>query len=242
MSIHEDCGIEIEGLQMALRRVQDELDAALSKLDEQQKILDALEQCNGANIERCADLQSRLDQVRYLLTANSWWIDGYETAEVKAEAWKHALELLGAESSRGCAGGSAAECAGESSGPHAPEASDASASHSSSFVVERQVSNYTPGPWHWDSDPVKGDPLNRLRYRVCALGRTITQCYYKSDETGQAQADAQLIASAPSLVDALRAILGWRELRSGADEFPIERIEAIARDAIAYVSLGEGKH
>lgn len=31
---------------------------------------------------------------------------------------------------------------------------------------------------------------------------------------------------------ALRQILGWRELRSGANEFPIERIEAIARDAL----------
>lgn len=63
---------------------------------------------------------------------------------------------------------------------------------------------HTPGPWHWDSDPIKGDPLNRVRYRVVAEGRTITQCYYTSDETGQAEADARLIAAAPDLLRAAR--------------------------------------
>ena len=94
---------------------------------------------------------------------------------------------------------------------------------------------HTPGPWHWDSDPVKGDPLDRRRYRVVALGRTITQLYYTSEWSGQAEADAKLIAAAPALLESLRAILGWRELRSGADEIPIERIEGIARSAIDLV-------
>jgi hypothetical protein len=35
------------------------------------------------------------------------------------------------------------------------------------------------------------------------------------------------------LSDALKQILGWRELRSGANEIPIERIEGIARDALS---------
>lgn len=25
---------------------------------------------------------------------------------------------------------------------------------------------HTPGPWHWDSDPVKNDPMGRVRYRA----------------------------------------------------------------------------
>jgi hypothetical protein len=94
----------------------------------------------------------------------------------------------------------------------------------------------TPGPWHWDSDLIPGDPLHRRRYRVVARGRTITQCYYSSEESGQAEADAKLVAAAPALLESLRAILGWRELRSGANEFPVERIEGIARSAIALVS------
>lgn len=38
------------------------------------------------------------------------------------------------------------------------------------------------------------------------------------------------------LIEALKQILGWRELRSG-NEIPIERIEEIARDAIANAAL-----
>lgn len=53
----------------------------------------------------------------------------------------------------------------------------------------------TPGPWHWDSDPVKGDPLGRNRFRVVALGRTITQCYYSSGDE-MAQTEASYIAAA----------------------------------------------
>lgn len=40
------------------------------------------------------------------------------------------------------------------------------------------------------------------------------------------------------LVDALEQILGWRELRSGR-EFPIERIEDIARAALAAHRKGD---
>jgi len=69
---------------------------------------------------------------------------------------------------------------------------------------------YTPGPWHWDSDPVKGDPTGRIRYRVTALGKTITQTYYSSFEGGptNAEADTRLIAAAPELLEALRACIG----------------------------------
>jgi hypothetical protein len=64
--------------------------------------------------------------------------------------------------------------------------------------------SHTPGPWHWDSDPMKGDPFNRVRYRVVTTGKTITQCYYSSSDE-HAEADARLIAAAPELLDALLA-------------------------------------
>lgn len=53
----------------------------------------------------------------------------------------------------------------------------------------------TPGVWKWDSDPVKGDPLGRVRFRVVTIGKTITQCYYSSSDEN-AEADARLIADA----------------------------------------------
>lgn len=62
---------------------------------------------------------------------------------------------------------------------------------------------HTPGPWHWDSDPIKGDPLGRVRYRVTTTGKTVTQCYYSSSDE-QAEWDARLIAAAPELLQALQ--------------------------------------
>ena len=62
-------------------------------------------------------------------------------------------------------------------------------------LIMEQV-KHTPGPWHWDSDPIKGDPLRRVRYRVAATGKTITQCYYSSGDEN-AKHDARLIAAAP---------------------------------------------
>lgn len=64
---------------------------------------------------------------------------------------------------------------------------------------------YTPGPWHWDCDPVKNDPTGRVRYQVTALGKTIAKTYYSSFEGGltNAEADTKLIAAAPDLLAAL---------------------------------------
>lgn len=53
----------------------------------------------------------------------------------------------------------------------------------------------TPGVWNWDSDPIKGDPLGRVRYRVVTIGKTITQCYYSSSDE-HAKDDTRLIAEA----------------------------------------------
>lgn len=63
---------------------------------------------------------------------------------------------------------------------------------------------HTPGPWHWDSDPIKGDPLERVRFQVVTTGKTITQCYYSSGDE-QAEWDARLISAAPDLLEALEA-------------------------------------
>jgi hypothetical protein len=75
--------------------------------------------------------------------------------------------------------------------------------------LPKEQMSFTPGPWHWDSDPVKGDPLGRVRYRVVALGKTITQVYYSTYEGGltNAEADARLIAAAPAMYEALQLLL-----------------------------------
>ncbi len=48
--------------------------------------------------------------------------------------------------------------------------------------IERCARAATQGVWHWDADPVKGDPLGRQRSRVTTIGKTITQAYYPGDE------------------------------------------------------------
>ncbi|HET6890517.1 MAG TPA: hypothetical protein VFH31_05395 [Pyrinomonadaceae bacterium] len=71
--------------------------------------------------------------------------------------------------------------------------------------VDVNVMPHTPGPWHWEADAVKGDPYDRVRYQVTALGKTVTRVYYSSYEGGptNAEADARLIAAAPELLAAL---------------------------------------
>ncbi len=94
--------------------------------------------------------------------------------------------------------------------------------------------SHTPGPWHWDSDPVKGDPYSRIRYRVTALGKTVTQVYYSSFEGGptNAEADARLIAAAPELLQSVRELAGW--LIEGGQAVPRIYLER-ARAAITKV-------
>lgn len=86
----------------------------------------------------------------------------------------------------------------------------------------RMTMTHTPGPWHWDSDPVKGDPLGRVRYRVVACGKTITQVYYSSFEGGatNAEADARLIAAAPELLASLQWALRFIEIYAAKSAGP----------------------
>lgn len=86
---------------------------------------------------------------------------------------------------------------------------------------------HTPGPWHWESDPVKNDPLGRVRYQVTALGKTITQVYYSSHEGGltNAEADARLIAAAPELLAVIKVLR--RAIVSGSYFDPPNAIKMI---------------
>lgn len=112
----------------------------------------------------------------------------------------------------------------------------------------------TPGPWMWDSDPIKGDPLDRVRFQVVARGRTITQCYYSSGDP-MAQKEASYIAAAnpaailkllainAELVEALKG-LDEAYCRAGPqltrDERNIDRKRLIiARAALAKAEGGE---
>lgn len=80
--------------------------------------------------------------------------------------------------------------------------------------------SHTPGPWHWDADPVKGDPTGRIRYQVVATGKTITKIYYSSFEGGatNAESDARLIAAAPDLLVALSDLLAMCERQVDFDD------------------------
>lgn len=91
--------------------------------------------------------------------------------------------------------------------------------------------SHTPGPWHWDSDEVKGDPYGRVRFRVTTTGKTITQVYYSSYEGGLTNAvdDARLIAAAPDLLAALERL--WNASEGRSDEEINARLHA--RAAIA---------
>jgi len=105
--------------------------------------------------------------------------------------------------------------------------------------------NHTPGPWMWDSDPIKGDPLGRVRYQVVARGETITQCYYSSSDE-QAEWDARLIAATPDLLEALTNLMrnfptDFDMKAAGWDGMDIEKACAahdMARAAIAKVTGG----
>jgi hypothetical protein len=73
-----------------------------------------------------------------------------------------------------------------------------------------------------------------VRYRVCALGKTVTQVYYSSFEGGptNAEDDARLIAAAPDLLQSVRELAGWLiESEQAVPRIYLER----ARAAIAKV-------
>ena len=91
---------------------------------------------------------------------------------------------------------------------------------------------HTPGPWHWEADQVKNDPLGRIRYQVTTIGKTITRVYYSSFEGGptNAEANARLIAAAPELLRSLKwAMVHLQEV--GGEDCPdyVDARAAIAK-------------
>ena len=101
--------------------------------------------------------------------------------------------------------------------------------------LERLCLAATPGPWHSESDTVKNDPYNRVRYQVTAVGKTITQIYYSSFEGGTTNAgdDADYIAAVnPQTILAMIELL--REMGECL-EYEVEILgfdAACARDAL----------
>lgn len=89
----------------------------------------------------------------------------------------------------------------------------------------------TPGPWRHDSDPIKGDPLNRVRFRVVALGRTIVQTYYGSTYPGATftggETDNRYIAACDP--DTIAALLKEREALRDALQEIIDPISYMKR-------------
>lgn len=92
---------------------------------------------------------------------------------------------------------------------------------------------HTQGPWHWDADlyaVVEG--VQRWRYRVTALGRTIMQTYYTDKQRGQAEADTRLAAAAPDLLEALEAVVAWMDEPCTKDSVnPLDKASAAIRKA-----------
>lgn len=86
----------------------------------------------------------------------------------------------------------------------------------------------TQHPWHWHADPVKGDQLNRSRYEVVTMGRTITRTYY-TDES--APKEAAIICTAVNAAPTLLA-----EVDRQAAE--IERLRALIQQAPNYFHPG----
>lgn len=93
---------------------------------------------------------------------------------------------------------------------------------------------HTPGPWHWEADPVKGDPTGRIRYQIVALGKTITKVYYSSFEGGptNAEADAKLIATAPDFFEAAQMLLSSESAHMGYRNAKERKAFAMFRTAI----------
>jgi hypothetical protein len=96
------------------------------------------------------------------------------------------------------------------------------------LIRESLADGPTPGPWHHDSDPIKNDPLHRVRFRVTAKGRTITETYYSSAQPGapftSGEADNRFIAAcSPENIASLLADRDEREAKMLAE---IDRLRA----------------
>ena len=109
------------------------------------------------------------------------------------------------------------------------------------------MSKYTPGPWRWVRDPRKieceyteGAMLKLVGQNdgeICNFGDD--HQYYPTEGTEPDEADARLIAAAPELLEALKALLDM----PAACYADIEVLENIRRReaALAVLAKAEGK-
>lgn len=112
----------------------------------------------------------------------------------------------------------------------------------------KAAAQHTPGPWMWDSDPVKGDQFGRVRYRVVARGETITNMHYSSYEGGptNAEANARLIAAAPELLEALQKSIALADsnrdaaLALGREVIRPPEMQAVYERCVAAVAKATG--
>lgn len=66
------------------------------------------------------------------------------------------------------------------------------------------MSAYTKGPWEAASR--KGDYWDSVVYLPQRMGHEVCQCFYERGNEAECEANAQLIAAAPDLLEALKEI------------------------------------
>jgi len=99
------------------------------------------------------------------------------------------------------------------------------------------MTGHTPGPWRVGFSDGSGAGESYGAEGIYITGPDGQVVVWGGEHFGhisgvERSADAQLIAAAPDLLQALEQILGWQKLRRGLGEIPIERIEQIAEAAI----------
>jgi hypothetical protein len=104
------------------------------------------------------------------------------------------------------------------------------------LVINQSINKH---PWHWDADPVKGDPLQRTRCRITTQGRTITTTYYTDEEAPQeAELITQAVNAAPALLralDDLKQQLEDAERQHDITRGDMERTRIVRDEALAQV-------
>lgn len=106
--------------------------------------------------------------------------------------------------------------------------------------IERLLTLVSKTDWHWDSDPIKGDPLERWRFRVCTVGRTVTQMYYDSGDR-MVESEMKLICAMknalPDLLAALRSSERWIPVSERLPEHGFEVLVRVDDDGNCHTGI-----
>ena len=98
------------------------------------------------------------------------------------------------------------------------------------------MSKHTPGPWKWDGDVWNYDKKEEAPWLIDTMGSPVP--ILGGTIRCAKEADARLIAAAPELLDALRAMIAWVNAESGT--YPCGYTGALVASAIAKAT-GETK-